>query len=314
MTTLEHGRDVLLYYERQKWDYVETYSRRTISGFEAWYRLLSQALREAGYRVHENNYELAKRNPAFPVGLVGTPQSIPGWSLPNPALLGPCLYDNPLLNPTLMDDGRFRSYILTCEWLKAVFEEVYGGKCVLWHAGIPMGDWPDFSDCKKTVDVLVYDKIRWGREKTVQAFLQPVLDHLRAIGRSVEVLRYGSVTHEEYRAMLRAAKTMVFLCEHETQGIAYQEALACNVPILAWDHGWWTDPVWPAFSRFPIRASSVPLFSAQCGEKFTMIGEFPASFDAFWSKRETFRPRKFIASNVSLAKSAERYSELYFVI
>ena len=35
---------------------------------------------------------------------------------------------------------------------------------------------------------------------------------------------------------------MIFLVEHETQGIAYQEAMACDVPILAWDQGNWLDP------------------------------------------------------------------------
>ena len=35
---------------------------------------------------------------------------------------------------------------------------------------------------------------------------------------------------------------MVFLCEHENQDIAYQQALACGVPILAWDRGgYWQD-------------------------------------------------------------------------
>lgn len=313
-TELERGRDVLLFYERQKWDFVENYSRRTISGFEAWFQSLARALREAGFRVHENCYALAEANPSYPVGLVGTPQSIPKWPLPNPALLGPCMYDNPSLNPTLMDDPRFRRYILTCEWLKAVFEKGYPGKCVLWHAGIPTDDWPDTSNCNKTTDVLVYDKIRWGRDKTVPLFLDPILADLSARGLSHHVLRYGEVTHEEYRALLRACRVMIFLCEHETQGLAYQEALASNVPILAWDHGWWTDPVWPAFSATPIPACSVPQFSPECGERFRMPADFPRAFGEFWSKRNTYRPRRYIEEHVSLAGSAARYADFYFQI
>jgi hypothetical protein len=45
-----------------------------------------------------------------------------------------------------------------------------------------------------------------------------------------------------------------------------------------------------------------------------MIGEFSACFDDFWLKRDTFRPREFIMTNVSLANSASRYAELYFGI
>ena len=45
---------------------------------------------------------------------------------------------------------------------------------------------------------------------------------------------------------------MIFLCEHETQGIAYQQALSRNVPILAWDRGGdWQDPTY-----YPERVSN----------------------------------------------------------
>ena len=39
-------------------------------------------------------------------------------------------------------------------------------------------------------------------------------------------------TVQSYRALLRRSKSMLFLCESETQGMAYQEALASNVPVL----------------------------------------------------------------------------------
>jgi len=84
-----NGTDVLLFYEKQNWDYVETYSRRTISGFYAWYVRLVGALRKSGYRVYENDYGLAEENSNYPVGLVGTPNCLLNWRLPNPAILGP---------------------------------------------------------------------------------------------------------------------------------------------------------------------------------------------------------------------------------
>jgi len=105
---------------------------------------------------------------------------------------------------------------------------------------------------------------------------------------------------------------MVFLCEHETQGMAYQEALASNVPIIAWDHGWWTDPVWPAYSETPIPATSIPLFSPECGEKFKMISDFPKIFEKFWSKLDSYNPRRFIQREVSFKKSADMYCKHYF--
>jgi glycosyltransferase involved in cell wall biosynthesis len=91
-----------------------------------------------------------------------------------------------------------------------------------------------------------------------------------------------------YKNLLNKSKAMIFLCEHETQGMAYQEALASNVPIIAWDHGWWTDPVWQAYSEIPIPATSVPLFSRECGEKFKMIKDLPKTFEKFWSKLDSY--------------------------
>ena len=314
MTNLKKGEDILLFYVKHKWDYVEKYSKRTISGFYSWYTLLVSALKENGYRVHENDYDLALANPFYPIGLVGTPICIPKWELPNPAILGPSMYDNPCQNPNLMRDDRFKYYILTCQWLKDVFSKVYGNKCVLWHAGISTDEWVDTKNHKKVIDVLIYDKIRWERNKTVPLFLEPIKKYLKGKGLSYFVLRYGDITHSVYKSLLSKSKAMVFLCEHETQGMAYQEALASNVPIIAWDHGWWTDPVWPAYSKEPIPATSVPYFSSDCGEKFRMISDFPEVFEKFWKKLDSYNPRKFIQKEVSYKKSADVYSKYYFSI
>ena len=46
-----------------------------------------------------NDYALARKHPDHPVGLVGFPLLLDGWSLPNPALLGPALYDHPISLP-----------------------------------------------------------------------------------------------------------------------------------------------------------------------------------------------------------------------
>ena len=68
---------------------------------------------------------------------------------------------------------------------------------------------------------------------------------------------------------------MVFLCERETQGMAYQEALASNVPVLAWDNGYWLDPRdGSSWDKPWCRRPPVPQFSDECGLRFTKIHEF----------------------------------------
>ena len=310
--SLKRGRDILLFYEKQKWDYVENYSKRSVSGFYAWYTLLVKALKKERYIVHENAYELALANPTYPIGIVGTPQVIPSWNLPNPAILGPSMYDNPQQNPSLMQDKRFKYYILTCDWLKNVFEKVYGKKCILWYAGIPDDEWVDTKEEKKDIDVLIYNKIRWGKDSITALVLDPIREYMEKNGLKYHELKYGTVSHEEYKELLKRSKAMIFLCEHETQGIAYQEAMMSNVPILAWDHGWWTDPVWQAYSEKPIPATSVPVFSKQCGEKFKMISEFPNKFEKFWKKLRRYHPRDYAMKELSMKKSAKVYARYYF--
>ena len=57
-----------------------------------------------------------------------------------------------------------------------------------------------------------------------------------------QVITYGNYNIEEYKKVLNTSMAMIFLCEHESQGFACCEAMAVNVPVLAWDQGFWLDP------------------------------------------------------------------------
>src|SRR5215467_3817956 len=98
-----------------------------------------------------------------------------------------------------------------------------------------------------------------SREVGVE-LLQPILDILARHGLRTHVIRYKYHDHKTYRRLLARSRAMIFVCEHETQGLAYQEALASNVPVLAWDNGYWLDPLWKQVGNAMIPASSVPFF------------------------------------------------------
>ncbi|MGC8059577.1 hypothetical protein ACP3WF_24070, partial [Salmonella enterica] len=73
--------------------------------------------------------------------------------------------------------------------------------------------------------------------------IAPIRKFLEASGRTVETIRYGHYKEEDYQAALARCRSMVFLCEHESQGIACQQALSSGVPVFAWDRGGpWQDP------------------------------------------------------------------------
>jgi hypothetical protein len=282
-----------------------------VSGFFVWYQLLVKALRQQGYDVRLNDYALARRNPKYPVGLVGYPHLLDGWQLPNPAILGPSLFDHPNQAPDLLADDRYKYYIVTCQWMKDVFTQRYGSQCVMWHAGIDLNEWEDTRSDHKTVDVLIYDKVRWDRDLYEPNMIKPMVSHLDGLGLTHSTIRYGQYDHAAYKAALKRSKSMIFLCEHETQGMAYQEALASNVPILAWEQGFWLDPGRKKYSSEPILASSVPYFSPECGERFVGIDDFYDTFKRFWAHAGRYEPREFVRRELSLQSSADIYTRHY---
>ena len=284
---------------------------QSVSGFEIAFQGLVTSLRRAGCRVVINNHRLARENPTFPVGICGYPHILDRWNLPNPAVLGPGLFDHPAQSPNVMADPRFRTYIVSCDWMDDLFREPFAGKLSRWFSGIDLTQWPDSAGKSKDIDVLVYDKIRWRRDRVVPAIMDPVLEALRVKGLSYHVLRRGHYTHDEFMEKLARSRLMIFLCECETQGLAYQEAMACNVPVLAWDPEEWQDPQRIRWTSEIVPASSVPFFSESCGERFKDAAAFPAALDRCWSRLHEMRPRAFVAEELSMELSASLYLSAY---
>ena len=282
-----------------------------VSGFEIAFEALRTALVRAGCRVVVNNHALARANPEHPVGLCGYPHVLDRWTLPNPAVLGPGLLDHPAVAPRLLDDPRFRAYLVPCDWMRGLFAPYYGDRLRLWFGGIDVEAWPDLAGAPKDIDLLVYDKIRWDRAVWEPALLRPVLAEARRRGLRVETLRRGAYGIDEYRALLGRSRGMLFLCEHETQGIAYQEAMASNVPILAWDPEQWLDPNRTRWTSARVPASSVPYFDASCGERFRDAAAFPAALDRFLTRLIEYAPRRYVRETLSLERSAALYLDTY---
>ena len=324
---LDRDRTVLLFFEDVEQDTFFPNDRRArralrkvyhsltggqrVTGFGVAFGLLERALERLGYRVVVNDDRLARDNPAYPVGIAGYPHVLRGWTFPNPAVLGPGLFDHPKLAPRLMEDPRFRLYLVPSAWMKALFDRTYGARCAVWCAGVDLEQWPDYASAPKDIDFLVYDKIHWDRAGREASLLRPLLSRLEERALTATVLRYGRYRHEEYRGLLRRSRGMIFLSEHETQGIAYQEAMACNVPVLAWVNGYWLDPQRSRFEAGPVPATSVPYFSDQCGETFAGPDDFGAALGRFLARRGWYEPRRYVAENLSLEVSGRRYLEHY---
>lgn len=326
----ERDRTALLFFEdveRDTWLRGDRYARRSArrlrhalshrqraTGFGVAFEALRRALSRAGWRVVVNDHALARANPHHPVCVAGYPHVLERWTLPNPAILGPGLFDHPGQAPRLFDDPRFRAYLVPDGWMAELFRRTYGAACRPWHAGIDLEAWPSFRSAPKDIDVLVYAKFLWDRARGTREILEPLLDALRSRGLRAHVLRYGAYEHGEYRALLRRSRSMALLVEHETQGIACHEAMACDVPILAWDQGRWLDPIRFRYGDHAAPASSVPYFEPRCGERFATAGEIDGAVDRLWSRIEAYEPRAFVAERLSLDASARLWEAAFHAV
>jgi len=326
--TLAAGNHVLLFYKHYEVDrfvpgdrylkrivrplYNRFHSGPKVNGFGVNFEMLCRGLTEAGYIVHRNDYALARDNPDYPVGLVGGPALIDSWRLPNPAILGPTIYDQPGQAPRLFDDPRFRSYVCLADWMHDLFETTYRGRCTKWYCGIDAETWPDLSDQPKDVDFLIYDKVRWEHDHYAETLIAPLRRELDRRGLTHDTIRYLGHDHATFKRQLARSRNLLFLCENETQGIAYQEAMASGLPVLAWDRGFWADPQWRDHLEAPPPASSVPFFSEACGERFVGAEDFAQTLDLFLSRRPRYRPRDYVIQNLDFARSAALYARTYF--
>jgi glycosyltransferase involved in cell wall biosynthesis len=188
-----------------------------------------------------------------------------------------------------------------------MWEPHLGPKVAAWPVGIDTDLWVP-SGASKRFDFILYDKVRWHHDAFARSLLQPISDLLATRGLTYQVIRYGNYVEEDFRRSLAFCRAMIFLCEHETQGLAYQQALSAGVPVLAWDRGgYWRDPTfYPHKVKFgPV--SSVPYWDQRCGAKFTDTAEFPRRLDEFLARRQEFDPRAYILENLTLETCAQRY-------
>jgi hypothetical protein len=223
------------------------------TGFYTWFLMLCRALNSVGCRVHVNDFAAARRSPQQPIGAAGYPTILEKLKvLPNPRLIGPGLYSSPLENPNLFGDPRNVIFLQTCEWYENMFRPWYGDRMRLWFGGFDVADFPDGRSALKKWDVLIYDKINFDRDiyysQTVERF-RKMLDELRL---SYKIIRYGNYTYQEYLKSVRSSRCMAFFAHSETQGTAYQECLASNVPVFTWNEGIWPNPDAKELGRGPI--------------------------------------------------------------
>jgi len=199
------------------------------------------------------------------------------------------------------------------DWVASV-SPVNNVKFGLWHAGIDTDEWcPPSEPTTKNIDILIYYKIHWDQEYWDRMLVDPIKRELERRGLNVHQIDYGAYAPAEYRALLSRSRGMLFLGPHETQGFAYQESLSCGVPVLAWEPGYWLDPIRFNYGTDVVPATSVPFFDDRCGLTFRDAEEFGSKLDEFYEKcrQKLYQPRRYVMDNLTIAGSTRRMLEFY---
>jgi len=260
------------------------------------------------YRV--NDYAYAKKNFNELVCIIGKPMVLNKMDWKNPILFGAAVFSHPTDDPHLFERLPVRKVLVPGGWMKEMWKVAWDEPISVWPVGIDTDCWQPSEVARKPFDVLLYDKVLWDHERNETLLIDPIRRRLSESGRSFKEIRYGSYREEEFQSALAKCRTMIFLCEHETQGIAYQQALSCNVPIFAWDGGgYWQDPdYFPHKVKFrPV--TSVPYWDDRCGRKFASIEQFDEAWPQFWDEFQSsrFSPRNYVLENLTLEKCANLY-------
>jgi hypothetical protein len=284
-----------------------------MSGLEKVFINLCKGLDELKieYSINKPFKKIRQNEPVVVLGL--GKYSLEGYHNPNPIIAGIGLMTHPSEWPDLCKTYPVARYLQHSEWANNVYIPYYGSKiCKTWPAGIDSDKWSSGGESSKKFDFLVYNKLRWDHEQKKSDLKNPILHKLHSSGLSYHEIVYGQYTEKEYFDLLQQCRAMIFLCEHESQGIACCEALSMNVPVFAWDQGYCLDPERFKWNDPIIAATSVPFFDSRCGMKFTDFNDFENTIDTFRDKLNagSFNSREYILENLTLKKSAQQMLDI----
>jgi hypothetical protein len=205
------------------------------------------------------------------------------------------------------DKDRFFFNILT-KWIGPLYNEFIPLKMKLITC--PLGIDIDNIPIRK---IPVGNKVMIYFKRRHTSLLDHVKSYLHFKGIDYSVFSYGSYNDAEYKAEMDNCKFIIWIGTHESQGFAFQEALARNIPILLWDvtsmydEMHWNNCIYGNLRSQgkKLLANTANVWSDECGIRFTDGSEFESKFIEMNQKYDAdlFNPRKVIANDLSLDKA-----------
>lgn len=194
----------------------------------------------------------------------------------------------------------YNKLIVPSQWVKDLITSklnLESSKISVWPVGIQK-----FNNDNKDIqyDCLIYYKRRSQQElKLVQEFLE-------SKNLSYNIIEYGSYSEYEFHTLASQSRFCFLLDNTESQGIATQEIMSMNLPIIVWDIAEWSD----LGEGYKVPATSVPYWDSSCGEKFYDQSDMEETFNKFYGRIGEYNPSQFIESNLSFERSIQILLEI----
>lgn len=214
-------------------------------------------------------------------------------------IIGPNICTLPIDNHYVMSQN-YKKMIVPCEWVKQLYLKwLPEDKLLTWAVGINTDLFYDMTNDVKDNDCLIYFKRRDEKE------LNDVISFLESNDQTYEVIRYGSYSESHFLNVLSRSRYGLVIDKCESQGIAIEEMMSTNLPLLVWDTPIWDD----RGEEFKIEATSVPYWDDNCGLKVNSFNELQSNFFNLINGLQSFNPRGYVLENLTLEICAKKIIE-----
>jgi hypothetical protein len=179
-----------------------------------------------------------------------------------------------------------------CDLWAYDYPELINRTCC-WAAGVDTNFWQPFGE-KKSKNILIFDK----RRKEDDPFrINEYVQYLKDLGWEVNILTRSANTRytlSHFRSLLQNTILMIgFTVGSESQGIAWTEAWAANVPtfILQQEEN--------EYQGLKYNCSTAPFLTQSTGIFFNNFEDFRQKFSQWELGQFSFSPRQWVLNNMS---------------
>ena len=215
--------------------------------------------------------------------------------------------DNVLIGPQIWPWDPRWEYLKEIQYTKVIAPSHWvENKLNKFWPEVRTGVWPAPIYTPDIENNIKYDCLVYYKNRSEQD-ISSIVQFLNQKGVSFVGLQYGNYNPNDFRECLSEVKYCLIVDNTESQGIAIQEMMAVNKPMLVWDVKEWDH----MGETYKVPATSVPYWSEDCGEKFYELSELDDTFERFCANIDRYNSKKLVDSELSNKISVKKLLSLF---